>query len=164
MVVLGGDVLPNYNFGGMKASSGDEYVQTFGTTEVVNGATQAMQAKFAAFKSAADGAAAYIRMLQSRPHWWDGLHSGSAEGFIQGLTTAPAYFTANPATYLAGLKSRMGAFYDQAVKYAGAPVAAIEQVAMFKKGKGLGVAFWAGVGAVGFGAFKLYQKKRSQRG
>ena len=110
--------MPNFNFGGIKASSKDPYVQVFTTTEVYNGITQTLEQKFAAYKTAADGAAAYIKTLMARPNWWNGLQTGDANGFIAGLTSTPAYFTADPSQYLAGLSSRMASYSALADKYA----------------------------------------------
>ena len=110
--------MPNYNFGGMKAQHSDAYVQVFKTTEVIGGVTQTLDQKFAAFTSAADGAAAYIKMLLSRANWAAGLHTGTPEGFVAGLSSPPAYFTADPSQYLAGLRSRVNSYIALAEKYA----------------------------------------------
>lgn len=110
--------MPNFNFGGIKATPGDAYVQIFRTTEVVGGVTVPMDQTFAAYKTAANGAAAYVHQIHARANWWAGLQTGTPEGFIQGLTTPPAYFTANPDQYLAGLKTRLAAFSAVASEYA----------------------------------------------
>jgi peptidoglycan hydrolase-like protein with peptidoglycan-binding domain len=110
--------MPNFNFGGIKASSKDPYVQVFTTTEVYNGITQTLEQKFAAYKTAADGAAAYIKTLMARPNWWNGVQTGTPQGFIAGLTSVPAYFTADPNQYLAGLTARMNSYSALADKYA----------------------------------------------
>jgi peptidoglycan hydrolase-like protein with peptidoglycan-binding domain len=110
--------MPNFNFGGIKASSKDPYVQVFTTTEVYNGITQTLDQKFAAYKTAADGAAAYIKTLMARSNWWSGLETGTPQGFVAGLTSSPAYFTADPSQYLAGLSSRMNSYSALADKYA----------------------------------------------
>ena len=139
--------MPNYNFGGMKAQSSDAYVQVFKTTEVINGITQVLDQKFAAFISAADGAAAYIKVLLSRQNWANGLHTGTPEGFVAGLASAPAYFTADPSQYLAGLKSRVTAYVALAEKYA-VPI-------------GMGVGGIVTLVALGFGGLALWERYHS---
>src|SRR5271170_3233859 len=52
--------MPNYNFGGIKASASDPYIQVFQTTEVVNGVTVNEPQTFAAYKNAIDGSAGYV--------------------------------------------------------------------------------------------------------
>jgi peptidoglycan hydrolase-like protein with peptidoglycan-binding domain len=143
--------MPNYNFGGIKASSHDSYIQVFDTTEVINGVTTPMKQTFAAYKSAADGAAAYVKTLMSRQNWWNGLHSGTPQGFVAGLTTQPAYFTADPAGYLAGLQSRMNSYLALAEQYAVPISSAINKIGMIVGAIGLtlggiaGALHWKGI-------------------
>ena len=139
--------MPNYNFGGMKAQASDAYVQVFKTTEVIGGVTQVLDQKFAAFMSAADGAAAYVKVLLSRQNWANGLHTGTPEGFVAGLASAPAYFTADPSQYLAGLKSRVTAYVALAKKYA-VPI-------------GMGIGGIATLVALGFGGLALWERYHS---
>jgi len=119
-----GSGIHNYNFGNKKWSSGDRNWQFFRCSEIINGKEVFFDppdpaCKFAAYGNAADGAAAYIRVLQSRPHWWSGLQSGTVDGFIAGLTTAPKYFTANPTQYRNVLADRMKNYTALATQYAG---------------------------------------------
>ncbi|VVB55266.1 Putative peptidoglycan binding domain protein [uncultured archaeon] len=119
----------NYNFGNKKYSGGDRNWQFFRCSEIVNGKEvfydpPSPVCKFAAYGSAAEGAAAYIRSLQSRAHWWNGLLTGTPEGFVQGLTTAPKYFTANPTLYTKVLKERAGNYLTLAQQLATQHVAA----------------------------------------
>jgi peptidoglycan hydrolase-like protein with peptidoglycan-binding domain len=113
----------NYNFGNKKATSGDHNWQFFRCSEIVNGVEvfydpPAPECRFAAYGSAAEGAAAFIRLLQSRPHWWNGLQSGTVDGFIQGLTTAPKYFTADPTKYRNTLNGTVSKYTALASQYA----------------------------------------------
>jgi len=119
-----GSGIHNYNFGNKKWSSQDRNWQFFRCSEIINGKEVFFDppdpaCKFAAYGTAAEGAAAYIRLLQSRPHWWSGLQSGTVDGFIAGLTTAPKYFTANPTQYKNVLADRMKNYTALASKYAG---------------------------------------------
>ena len=116
-----GQSMRNFNFGNKKAS-GNEDFQYFRCSEVVNGVEQFYEpphpaCRFASYKSAAEGAAAFVRTLKSRKHWWDGLHTGTVEGFIKGLTTAPAYFTASPTIYANTLNNRMMSYEPYSKKY-----------------------------------------------
>ncbi len=118
------DSIHNYNFGNKKWSGQDKNWQFFRCSEVINGEEvfydpPSPVCKFAAYGSAAEGAAAYIKLLQSRSHWWAGLQSGTVDGFIKGLTTKPAYFTANPIQYRNVLQERMSHYAALAKKYAG---------------------------------------------
>lgn len=113
----------NYNFGNFKASSSDKYIQYFGCNEIIDGISQDFPAGdthciFAAYKNAADGAAAYVKGLKNRSNWWSGLQSKTVAGFIKGLTTPPKYFTANPITYANVLEERLHRLQPIADKYA----------------------------------------------
>lgn len=114
--------LHNYNFGNAKARASDPFVQYFRCSEIINGQEiffdpPSPECRFAAHKTAADGAAHYIKVLKNREHWWKGLQSGSAQKFIEGLTTAPKYFTANPTLYQDVLINRASNYVDLAKKY-----------------------------------------------
>lgn len=136
--------MPNYNFGGTKAQASDPYVQTFKTQEVIGGVTQTLDQTFGAYTSAAEGAAAYVRTVLSRPNWAQGLHSGTPEGFVTGLTTPPVYFTASPSSYLSGLKDRTRAYLALAEQYA-VPIST-----------GLAMV-WLAFGAAGLGVYALHR-------
>jgi hypothetical protein len=119
-----GKSIHNYNYGNGKGTSNSQFVQYFRCSEIVNGQEifydpPAIECRFAAYKTAADGAVAFVRLLKSRENWWKGLHSGSADGFVNGLATKPyAYFTANVDLYRNVLKERAAKYTDVAKKYA----------------------------------------------
>lgn len=120
----------NYNFGNFKASSTDQYIQYFGCGEIIDGVSQNFPAGdshciFAAYPDAASGAAAYVKGLKNRSNWWDGLQSKTVAGFIKGLTTPPAYFTANPTTYANVLQDRLNTYQAIANKYAASWVSSL---------------------------------------
>lgn len=108
-----GRAMWNYNFGNAKFSSRDAHYQYLkGCFEYVDGVRQtygarAAACKFAAFTSPSSGALAFVRLLARRAHWWRGLHTGTTAGFVRGLTTSPAYFTAGADKYRRGLDSRL---------------------------------------------------------
>lgn len=149
----------NYNFGNKKASGGDRNWQFFRCSEIINGKEEFFDppdphCKFSAYTTAAEGAAAYIRLLQSRPHWWAstapdgtkiGLQSGTVDGFIKGLTTAPAYFTASPSLYRNVLLERMNNYAALAKQYAGAAA-------------GIGAAVAVGLGGLGWLAWRFFTR------
>lgn len=123
--------MSNYAFAGVKASATDEFVQYLRCFEIENGQkvwynppSASEQAagvfspcKFAAYKTAADGATAYVATLKKRAHWWAALQSGEPSRFIEGLSTKPAYFTADPNQYLGILQARMALFTTYVAKY-----------------------------------------------
>ena len=105
--------IPNYAFGGIKASSGNKYVQAFVTPE--GNPSKLYVLAFAAYPTAAGGAEAYIRTLKSRSNWWNGLQTGTPEGLVAGLTVQPyAYFTGSAAQYLASVQRRFAQYTDLA--------------------------------------------------
>lgn len=108
----------NYNFGNTMPVETDKYYQILHASEIIDGQEVKLDEKFAAYKTPAEGALAYINVLKSRPHWWNGLQSGTVDGFINGLTTAPKYFTASADLYKKLLISRINAYLPAAKKYA----------------------------------------------
>lgn len=117
-----GKYIHNYNFGNVKASSGSPYVQHFRCSEIIDGKEVFFdpphpQTAFAAYKTAEDGAIAFINTLKRREHWWKGLNTGTPDGFIKGLITKPAYFTANPDKYKSVLIERSSKFKTEVNKY-----------------------------------------------
>lgn len=113
----------NYNFGNFKASSSDKYIQYFGCNEgyganSVNYPAGDPHCIFAAYVTAADGAAAFIKGLKNRQHWWNGLMTKTVAGFIKGLTTPPAFFTGNPVAYSNIMEQRLLTYQPIANKYA----------------------------------------------
>jgi flagellum-specific peptidoglycan hydrolase FlgJ len=115
----------NYNFGNVRGEAPNTGLYTsFRAGEIENGKEVFYEAgdprnKFRAFATAAEGAADYIRSLRDRPHWWAGLMTGTPEGFVAGLTTYPAYFTANAALYTKTLHERANNYLALAQQYGG---------------------------------------------
>lgn len=146
----------NFNFGNAKSTDSDPYYQNFRCSEIIGGSEQFFDppdphCRFAAHLTAADGAAHYIRVLQHRPNWWNGLQTGTVPGFIDGLTTQPyAYFTANKDLYEKGLADRMASYATQATKYAGEHKVAVVGTAV-------------GVFALTFGSWYLYNAMTSKK-
>lgn len=140
--------LHNFNVGNSKASASDPYYTGFRCWELVNGekvwfAADDPMCRFTAHLTAADGAEHFIRMLMRRPNWWAGLQTGTIDGYVAGLTSRPAYFTANAGEYARGMAARMDRFAQQAIRFAGS-----------NPGTVLGGA--VGVFALTFGGWYLY--------
>ena len=117
-----GKYIHNFNFGNVKRYGSTPYFQYFKCNEIIGGVTKwfyppAPESAFAAYKTAADGAEAFIKTLRNRAHWWKGLQSGDVETFNTALSTSPVYYTANPKVYLAGLNNRVTAYTASAAKY-----------------------------------------------
>lgn len=112
--------LPNYNFGGIKMTSSTPYVQAFITPEGSGSSQKLYVLGFAAYQSAADGAAAYVRVLHARTSWWVGLQSGVPETYVDSLVSIPEehYFTGDPTAYLASVKAKIAQFADLVQRYA----------------------------------------------
>lgn len=111
------------NYGNGKATKNSGFTTYFRCSEIINGKEQFFDppdphCHFAAYPSAIEGAIAFINLLKSRPNWWNGLHSGTPEGFVKGLSTQPyAYFTANVTLYQNVLKERYGKYIEVAKHY-----------------------------------------------
>ena len=134
--------LPNYNFGGIKMTSGTPFVQAFITPEGAGAAQKLYVLGFAAYQNAADGAAAYIRVLKARAPWWTGLQSGVPSTYVDSLVSIPNahYFTADPAAYLAALNAKLAQFADLAKEYA-RQLSATERVALQTVAASSGMSF-----------------------
>jgi hypothetical protein len=125
-----GKYIHNYNFGNVKRRKADTHWQFFRCSEIINGQEVFFDpphpaCSFAAYLDGTSGAVAFIETLKRRPHWWDGLMTGTADGFVKGLTTSPAYFTANPERYKTVLVERSDKFAALAKKYGGSAVGLI---------------------------------------
>ncbi|HEX3853062.1 MAG TPA: hypothetical protein VHW01_19000 [Polyangiaceae bacterium] len=102
--------LHNFNFGNVKATPTFSFITQFRCSEVENGIEQFFDppdphCNFRAYSNAADGAVDYIKVLQSRPHWWAGLQSEDPAGFVDALATPPKYFTGDPVAYKRAIAS-----------------------------------------------------------
>ena len=102
--------LHNFNFGNAKADLSYPLITQFRCSEVEHGVEQIFDppdphCNFRAYASAADGAVDYVRVLQRRPHWWNGLQSEDPNAYVDALATAPKYFTGNPVVYKRGVAS-----------------------------------------------------------
>lgn len=157
--------LHNYGFGNLKASASNAYYQGFRCWEVVNGQTVWYEAdnpmcRFAAYLTPEDGAEQYIRLLQKRAHWWNGLQTGTVEGFVSGLTTVPKFFTGDAGVYARNMRQFISEYAGVAAEYAGQAA----QFAGAHKYAAIGTA--VGVFSLTFGSWYLYnamQKKRKER-
>lgn len=113
-----GNAMFNYNFGNTMPTGSTKYFHWLNASEIIDGVDTPMRERFAAYKSPIEGAEAFIKVLKSRAHWWNGLQSGNPQGFVDGLKTSPSYFTADKNAYLKLLISRMTAYTSSAKKYA----------------------------------------------
>jgi hypothetical protein len=117
-----GKGIHNYNFGNKKYSSGDPHYQFFRCNEVIDGVNQFFDppdphCKFAAYANPAQAGEAFIRLLQGRSVWWNGLQSGDPSAFASALK-AGGYFTGDEGTYAAGLERFTRQYIALAEKYA----------------------------------------------
>jgi len=104
----------NFNFGNAKAALSYPLVAQYRCSEIVDGVEQFFDppdphCNFRAYTNAADGAVDYIKVLQSRPHWWNGLQTEDPNAFVDALATAPKYFTGNPVVY----KQAVASLFDE---------------------------------------------------
>lgn len=117
-----GHGIHNFNFGNKKYSDGDPYYQFFRCNEVIDGVNQFFdppdpRCKFAAYANANQAGEAYVRLLQGRPAWWNGLQSGDPTTFVTGLKSA-GYFTGDLNDYIGGVKRYANEYLALADKYA----------------------------------------------
>jgi hypothetical protein len=139
----------NYNFGNVRGTAPDGKWTSFKAGEIIDGKEVILEAgeknKFRAYDDPVEGAADFVRVLKSRPHWWAGLQTKTVEGFVKGLSTYPVYFTASPVLYASVLSNRMINYTELAKKYGAS---------------GVGIALAAAAAGVGayFGAKKIREK------
>jgi len=105
----------NFNFGNQKAGTDYPTIVQFRCSEIIDGVERFFDppdstCNFRAYDNAADGALDYVRVLHSRPHWWQGLHTGDPSAFVDALATPPKYFTASPALYKSAVLMRLQQF------------------------------------------------------
>ena len=110
----------NFNFGNAKADLSYPLITQFRCSEVENGLEQFFDppdphCNFRAYTNPADGAVDYIKVLQRRPHWWNGLQSEDPNTFVDALATTPKYFTGNPVIYKHAVASLFDEFRPFAV-------------------------------------------------
>lgn len=108
--------LHHYNFGNAKAGLSYPLVTQFRCSEVDQNGVETFydpphpQCNFRAYETPAAGALDYLKVLQNRPHWWEGLHTGDPAAFVDALATPPKYFTGNPAVYKRSVVSLFNGF------------------------------------------------------
>lgn len=117
----------NNNPGNMRGVSPAGNWTSFTQREVQDGQNVMLKAgdpnnKSRAYNSLAEGLTDYLAQLKAKPHWWAGLQTGTPEGFVQGLTTVPKYFTDSPTVYLTSLKQRIARQLPLAKQYGGGSV------------------------------------------
>jgi hypothetical protein len=112
--------LHNFNFGNAKAGLTYPLVTQFRCSEVDELGVEHFydppdpHCNFRAYNDAAAGALDYLKVLQNRPHWWQGLHTGDPSAFVDALATPPKYFTGNPAVYKRSVVSLFQTFFPLA--------------------------------------------------
>lgn len=117
----------NFNFGNAKAGTDYPLIVQFRCSEVDEHGVEHFfdppdpQCNFRAYSDAASGALDYLKVLHSRPTWWQGLHTGDPSRFVDALSTPPKYFTANPAPYKRTVTTLFEAFRPLAVATLAAP-------------------------------------------
>jgi flagellar protein FlgJ len=92
----------NWNFGGIKGSGTDGTV-SLRTHEVIGGVDTVMRQNFRAYKTLADGATDFVRLIVT--HYQNALPAAEAGDCTAYATALKArgYFTASAASYAAGL-------------------------------------------------------------
>lgn len=94
-----------FNFGNAKAKPDYPLIVQFRCSELDAQGVEHFfdppdpQSNFRAYPDAASGALDYLKVLHSRSHWWQGLHTENPSSFVDALATPPKYFTASPALY-----------------------------------------------------------------
>ncbi|HKY34830.1 MAG TPA: hypothetical protein VJN18_02720 [Polyangiaceae bacterium] len=112
--------LHHYNFGNAKAHPNYPLITQFRCSEVDQNGVETFydpphpQCNFRAYETPAAGALDYLKVLQNRPHWWQGLHTGDPAAFVDALSTPPKYFTGNPTVYKRSVVSLFNGFFPLA--------------------------------------------------
>jgi len=101
-----GRCMPGHNFAGIKATPGAPG-KNFRTLEGHGASQHEVSARFRSYESAEAGARDYVRLLATRyPDAVTAARLGDSAGFANALARG-GYFTAEPATYAAGLARRL---------------------------------------------------------
>ena len=153
--------LHNFNFGNVKAAPSFSFITQFRCSEVENGVEQFFdppdpRCNFRAYSNAADGAVDYIKVLQSRPHWWAGLQSEDPAAFVDALATPPKYFTGDPAAY----KRAIASLFDEFRPLARAAVRAPRSASLPSRPR----SSWARFAVRGVGSVATGRKAPAHRG
>ncbi|HYQ29545.1 MAG TPA: hypothetical protein VER04_20075 [Polyangiaceae bacterium] len=153
--------LHNFNFGNVKATPSFSFITQFRCSEVENGVEQFFDppdphCNFRAYTNPADGAVDYIKVLQSRPHWWAGLQTEDPAAFVAALATPPKYFTGDPAAY----KRAMASLFDEFRPLARAAVRAPRSASLPSRPR----SSWARFAVRGVGSVASARQARPPRG
>lgn len=111
----------NFNFGNAKATADYPLIVQFHCSEVDEHGVEHFfdppdpHCNFRAYNDAASGALDYLKVLHSRPTWWQGLHTQDPSRFVDALATPPKYFTADPNKYKGTVTALFQAFRPLAV-------------------------------------------------
>lgn len=126
----------NFNFGNIKAGPHYPRIVQFRCSEVdAHGVEHFFDppdphCNFRAYEEATAGALDYLKVLRSRPHWWQGLHSENPSTFVDALATPPRYFTGNRDKYKRAVTALFGSFGPLAATALGRPPAPRPPVAV----------------------------------
>lgn len=108
----------NHNWAGLKAGSSYPLIQYLRTWEVIDGKKVVYEpsqrhpnGRFRAYNTPIEGAIDYVRLLQNRPTWWAGLHSGDVNLFNEALNESPRYYTADREEYRRALQTKWQNLY-----------------------------------------------------
>ncbi len=124
-----GRCMPGHNFAGIKASPSAPGAQ-FRTVEGHGSSRREVTARFRVYDSAEAGAHDYVHLLATRfPAALAAAQTGDAGGFTHALARG-GYFTADPATYAAGLEQRLHALETGAPLNPTRPPGALAQMAL----------------------------------
>ncbi|HYQ41887.1 MAG TPA: glucosaminidase domain-containing protein [Polyangiaceae bacterium] len=101
-----GRCMPGNNFAGIKAAPGAAG-KSFSTVEGHGAARREVEARFRTYESAEAGAQDYVKLLATRyPDAVTAAQAGDSRDFGRALAHG-GYFTADPASYAAGLEWRL---------------------------------------------------------
>ena len=97
----------NFNFGNAKADASYPLVTQFRCSEVEQGVEYFFDppdphCNFRAYTNATDGAVDYVKVLRSRPHWWDGLQTEDPNAFVDAPGHRPEVLHRQPRRLQAG--------------------------------------------------------------
>jgi hypothetical protein len=126
----------NFNFGNAKAALNYPLIVQFRCSELDAQGVELFfdppdpHCNFRAYNDAASGALDYLKVLHSRPTWWQGLHTENPSSFVDALATPPKYFTANPDRYKRTVTALFESFRPLAVAVLAHPAAPSPPIAL----------------------------------
>ncbi len=139
-----GERMFNFNFGGIKGTGPSGLTARYRTTEVLDGESKKVVDGFRAYRSAAEGAMDYLKLLEGR---YSGAVDEAARGDVAGFAAAlkrSGYYTADVGDYTRAMQAHVHEQQAPRSTAASHPVAAIRAPSALPREAGIGASLGGG--------------------